>query len=418
MFRTYRDVYSVPGSRGFSAAGLLARLPMSMLGIGIVLLVEATRGSYGMAGSVAGVFGLTNAVAAPWVARLVDRFGQFRVMLPGIAVHLAGLSTLIVSAQQRAPAWLVYASAVVAAGTTGSLGSLVRARWSYVLAGREREHALLHTAYSLESVLDEVVYIVGPVLVTVLATSVWAPAGLITAGVAVGVGGVLFVLQRGTEPPPAPRVSREPGAPRARGLLSAPGFLVLLPAMTCTGSIFGSMEVVTVAFTDEQGEIGLSGAVLAVWAFGSLLAGLLYGSVQWTIPPGRRFLLAVLVLAVGISPVLLAGSVTQLAMVILLGGFAISPTIIAGNALVQDLVPAQRLTEGLTWVISAIGIGMSAGAAVAGAAVDRIGAQDAYLVPVGSGLLAAVIVLAGSRALIRPAPVAPGALSGASAAPR
>jgi MFS family permease len=416
VFGTYRDVYSVPGSLRFSAAGLLARLPMSMLGIGIVLLVQATYGSYGTAGSVAGVFGLTNAVAAPWIARLVDRFGQARVMVPGIGMHLIGLVVLIVGAQLKAAPALIYASAVVAAGTTGTLGSLVRARWSYVLAGSEREQARLHTAYSLESVLDEVVYIVGPVLVTVLATSVWPPAGLIAAAVAVGVGGLLFVLQRGTEPPPSP--GRPDSEPKGRGLLRGPGFLVLLPTMVCAGSIFGSMEVVTVAFTDEQGRIGLSGAVLAVWAFGSLLAGLLYGTVQWTIPPGRRFLLAVLVLAAGISPVLLAGSVAQLAMLIALGGFAISPTIIAGNALVQDLVPPQRLTEGLTWVISAIGIGMSGGAALAGAAVDRMGAQEAYLVPVSSGLLAAVIVLVGSRALVRSAPVAPAGVSEASAAPR
>lgn len=394
MFRTYRDVYSVPGSLRFSAAGLLARLPMSMLGIGIVLLVQAGRGSYALAGSVAGVFGLTNALAAPWVARLVDRFGQARVMLPGIAVHLAGLTTLILGVQLGAPTWAIYASAVVAAGTTGSLGSLVRARWSYALAGDEREHARLHTAYSLESVLDEVVYIVGPVLVTVLATSVWAPAGLITAGVAVGVGGVLLMLQRGTEPPASPGRTE-----RGDGLLRAPGFLILLPAMACTGSIFGSMEVATVAFTDEEGVIGVSGAVLAVWAFGSLLSGLAYGAVQWTIPPGRRFMLAVIVLAAGISPVLLAGSVTQLALLIGLGGFAISPTIIAGNALVQEFVPPQRLTEGLTWIVSAIGIGLSAGAALAGAVVDRFGAHAAYRVPVCSGLVAAVIVLAGARLL-------------------
>lgn len=399
MLRTYRDVLALPGALAFSSAGLLARLPISMLGIGIVLLIQGTRGSYALAGSVAGVFGVVNALANPAVGRAVDRFGQARIMLPGIGVHLLGLAGLILGVQLGAPATVVYAAAVVAAIPAGSLGSLVRARWSYVLAGREREEARRHTAYSLESVLDEVVYIVGPVLVTVLATAVWPPLGLVAAGVAVAVGGVLLMLQRATEPPPTlERIGR------GGGLLRAPGLLVLLPAMACAGSIFGSMEVVTVAFADEHAALGASGAVLAIWASGSLLAGLVYGSVQWRIPPGRRFVLAVLVLAAGISPVLLAGSMVQLAGLILLGGFAISPMIIAGNALVQELVPPARLTEGLTWVVSAIGVGMSIGAAAAGSAVDAAGAHRAYLVPVVSGLCAAAISLLGVRALRSPAP--------------
>jgi MFS family permease len=422
VFRTYRDVLATPGALAFSSAALLSRLPMSMLGIGIVLLIQATSGSYALAGWVAGVFGLVNAVAAPWVARAVDRFGQARVMLPGIGVHLIGLALLIVTAQADAPAWAIYLAAVIAAGPTGSLGSLVRARWSYVLAGHEREQALLHTAYSLESVLDEVVYIIGPVLVTVLATAVWPPAGLIAAALSVGIGGVLWMLQRRTEPPPSGW--RSGGG---SGLLRAPGMIVLMLAMAGTGLIFGSMEVLAVAFADEQGAISASGVVLAIWAAGSLVAGLGYGIVHWRMSHGRRFLLAVVVLAVGVGPVMLAQNLVQLGFLIFLAGVAISPMLIAGNGVVQELVEAERLTEGLTWIIAAIGIGMSAGAAIAGSAVDALGARRAFIVPVVSGLTAATIVLLGARWLRSPTPAGgggratgtpPGGVSGVSAAPR
>jgi MFS family permease len=374
---------------------------MSMLGIGIVLLVKSATGSYATAGAVAGVFGLTQAFAAPLVARAVDRFGQSRVMLPALALHLTGLALLLVSTEFNAPRWTVFAAAVVAGATMGPFGSMVRARWSYVLADVEPEdvrHGLLHTAYSLESVLDEVVYITGPLLVTTLAVRVSPVFGLIAAMLAVGLGGVLLMLQRRTEPRPS-------GArrPAGSGGLAAPGMIVLLLGMTCTGAIFGSVEVLAVAFADAQHALGAAGWVLACFALGSLLAGLAYGTVQWKLGAGRRFLVAVLLLAVGVSPVLLVQSLIQLAVVVFVAGFAISPMLIGGMGLVQELVSPTRLTEGLTWVASTIGIGVSAGSAIAGAAVDAVGAKQAFVVPVGAGALAAVIVLLGAHWL-RPTP--------------
>jgi MFS family permease len=395
IFRTYRSVLAMPGAAAFSAAGLLARLPLSMLGIGIVLLVQDARGSYAVAGATAGAFVLTSALTAPALSRAVDRFGQARVMLPALAVHLLGMALLLLAAHAGAPSGVVLLIAVAAGSGVGSLGSLVRARWSYVLGRRERVD-LLHTAYSLESVLDEVVFVSGPLLVTLLATRVSPTWAVLAAMVAAGTGGILLLLQHRTEPPPA-----SGGRTSGPGVLRAPGMVVLVLAMTCVGTIFGSVEVVTVAYADELGRLGQAGAVLAVFAFGSLLAGVAYGSVQWRASSGRRFLLGVLLLAAGVSLILPADGLGQLAAVVFVAGFAISPMLISGNGVVQDLVPAPRLTEGLTWVSSAIMGGVSAGAALGGRAVDSLGAQDAFAVPVGAGLTAAVIVLLGSRRLLR-----------------
>ena len=399
MFRTYRDVLSLPGARGFAAAGALARLPLSMLGIGLVLLVESTTGSYATAGAVAGVFGLTSAVASPLVSRAVDRFGQARVMLPAIALHVGGLILLLLCAQFDAPRWTVFAAAVIAGASIGSIGSLVRARWSFALAGHERESTLLHTAYSLESVIDEVVFVSGPLLVTFLATRLAPAYGIITAALAVGIGGTLLMLQRSTEPPPS-GLQHGPGA----GVLRAPGMVVLCLAMVCVGVIFGSMEVLAVAFADERHHLDRAGWVLAGFALGSLLAGLAYGSIQWQWPAGRRFRLGVVLLASGVVPLLFVQNLPQMAGVVFIAGFAISPMLISGNALVQELVDPTRLTEGLTWTVSGIGVGVSAGAAISGAAVDAAGAQRAFAVPVSAGVLAAVLVLLCSRWLrpVRP----------------
>ena len=392
MFRTYRDVLSVPGAARFTAAGALGRLPMSMLGIGIVLLVESTTGSYAAAGTVAGAFGLTQAFASPLVARSIDRFGQHRVMPTAIAVHVTGLLLLLLGAELDAPRWIVLGAAVIAGAPIGSLGSLTRARWSFVLTGHEREPALLHTAYSVESILDEVVFITGPLLVTLLATRFSPAFGLIAAMLAVTVGGTLLVLQRGTEPIPS-GIRQRSGS----GVLRAPGMIILVLGMGCTGGIFGSVEVIVVAFADRRGALASAGSVLAAFALGSLLAGLVYGGIQWKLPAGRRFLVAVLVLAVGVSPLPFVRNLPELAAVVFLAGFAISPMVISGMGVVQELVAPARLTEGITWVSSSIGIGISAGSALAGTAVDAIGPRHAFVVPVAAGALAAVIVLVGAR---------------------
>jgi MFS family permease len=392
VFRTYRDVLSLPGARGFSAAGALARLPLSMLGIGLVLLIQATTGSYATAGAVAGVFGVTSSLASPWVSRAVDRFGQARVMLPAIALHVIGLILVLVCAQLDSPQWTIFVAVVIAGASIGSIGALVRARWSFALAGHEREATLLHTAYSLESVIDEVVFVSGPLLVTILATR-FAPAfGIIASALAVGLGGTALMLQRGTEPPPS-GLAHQPGG----GVLRAPGMVVLCLAMVCVGVIFGAMEVLAVAFADERHHLDRAGWVLAGFAFGSLLAGLAYGSVQWAWPAGRRFRLGVVLLAAGVVPILFVQNLPQLGGVVFVAGFAISPMLISGNALAKELVDPTRLTEGLTWMGSGIGIGVSIGAAISGAVVDATDAETGFTVPVSAGVLAAVLVLACSR---------------------
>jgi MFS family permease len=399
MIRPYREVLALPGALTFSAAGFLARMPISMLGIGIVLLVASRTGSYGVAGAVAATFGIVAAVAAPVLARLVDRLGQARVVRPAVCLNAVGLALLVLAAETGAPTWTLFAAAALAGASAMSVGALVRARWSFLIpAGAPR----LHTAYSLESVLDELIFVVGPVVVTLLATRVAPPAGLVAATTAALVGGLMFAAQRRTEPPAAP------GRPAAGGaVLRIPGMVVLSASFVGVGVLFGSVEVTTVAFTEERGVPAAAGLVLASFALGSLIAGLGYGAIHWRTPPGRRYLFGVALLSVGVVPVALVTSVPALVVVMFLAGFAISPMIIAGNALVQDIVPARRLTEGLTWVSTAIGLGTAVGAAVSGATIDAYGAHRAFLVTVAAGLLATATALVGARWLRPPAPVAP-----------
>ncbi|MCU1432249.1 MAG: major facilitator superfamily 1 [Actinotalea sp.] len=391
MLQPYREVLSRPGAAAFSAAGALARLPMSMVGIGIVLMVSEIYGSYGLAGRVSAVYVVLHAVCSPQIARLVDRVGQARVMRPAIAVTAVALAAVIVVATLRWSPVLLYAAAAVTGAAMGSVGALVRARWSHVLD--DARH--VHTAYSLESAVDELVFIVGPVLATVLATGVHPAAGLVVPLVALVVGGLLFFAQRSTEPPPRPR---EPGV-HHRHVMRSGGMVVIALVFVGTGAIFGATDVATVAFAEEQGRKPLAGAILAVFALGSLLAGLGYGARHWVSPLWKRFAIGMVALAVGVSLFFFVTGLAMLAAVMFVTGFAIAPTLINGNGLVQQLVPKEQLTEGLTWVGTSLGFGVSIGSSVAGAAIDRSGSHGGFLVVVLSAAGSVLATLVSIRTL-------------------
>lgn len=364
MLRPYREVLARPGALAFSSAGVLARLPMSMVGIAIVLAVPEVYGSYGLAGQITAVYVIVHSIAAPLLAHLVDRHGQARVMMPALRVAGLGIIGIVVAIATAAhPAW-VFAGAVVAGASIGSVGALVRARWSYVL----RDPAEIHTAYSLESALDELVFVVGPVVATVLATSVAPTAGLWLPAAAVLVGGWLLLSQKATEPP---IVRREPGT-QGGSILRSGGMVVLTLVFAAVGSIFGATDVATVAFAEEQGSKGAAGAVLAVFALGSMLSGLGYGLRHWRSALWKRFAIGVVALAAGVSLFFVVSSLPMLAAVMFVTGFTIAPTIVNGNGLVTSLVRKDQLTTGLAWVGTALGVGVSIGSAAAGQVIgDR-----------------------------------------------
>lgn len=391
MLQPYRDVLARPGALAFSAAGVLARLPMSMVGIAVVLAVSEIYGSYGLAGQITAVYVIVHSVCAPFLARLVDRHGQARVMRPAILVATAGMCGFIVAIRTAAPTGWLFVAAVVTGASIGSIGALVRARWTNLL----HDPKAIHTAYSLESALDELVFVVGPIVATVLATSVAPTAGLWVPAVAVLVGGLLLFAQRATEPP---ITRRAPGA-RGGSLLRSGGMIVLTVVFVGMGAIFGATDVSTVAFAEEQGAKSSAGTVLAVFALGSMLSGLAYGSRHWVSPLWRRFVIGVLGLGVGVSLFFLVTSLPMLAGVMFVTGFSIAPTLINGNGLVQELVPRDQLTEGLAWVGTALGIGVSIGAWAAGVVIDQVGSHGGFLVVIASAGLAVVATLVAAPTL-------------------
>ncbi len=392
MLRPYRDLLSTPGGLAFSAAGFVARMPISMVGLGVVLLVAGRTGRYGVAGALSATIALLAAVAAPPIARLVDRLGQRAVLVPVVALNATCLLALVVVVSVDAPTWSWFVMAVAGGLTSPSLGSMVRARWSHVLGPDAR----LQTAYSFESVLDELIFIVGPLLVTLLATRVADQAGVLAAVALLVAGTAIFVANRATEPPAAAAHDQRVPSP-----LRAPGMWVLVLTMGFIGGVFGGVEISTVAFADQDGQATLAGPLLACYAAGSMVAGLAYGAIQWRVPVVRRFLVGTGVMTVTVAALPFVAHPAVLAPCLFVAGLGIAPTLISGLSLVERMVSARSLTEGLTWATTGIVVGFAAASSLSGWLVDEVDAQRAFTVGVSSGAAAVLVAALGYRLLHR-----------------
>ncbi len=390
MLTPYRSVFSAPGAKAFCVAGLMSRLPMSTVSLGIVLLVSRRTGSYSAAGVLSAAYMVAAAASSPVMARLIDRVGQRRVLLPASLGFGFAIVAMMAAIELDLPVPVPHLFAVVGGVLFPPVGACIRARWTHVLETGPQ----LHTAFSFEAVVDELVFMVGPVLVAVLATQVHELAGLTVVVVLAVSGGCWLATLRATEPPATAMLGARRDAEPLRWTWLAP----MVVTAACLGSLFGATEVVTVAFAREQDHVALTGVLLAVWASGSLIAGLVTGALRWRSSVQTRYRLGALGMAAAMWPLPFVGNVSALAAALFLGGFAVSPTLVASMTLIEVNVPAGRLTEGITWLSSGIGLGIAPGAAVAGHLVDGYGASTAYWVPVVSGIGAAAVAWStGSR---------------------
>lgn len=390
------DVLRRPGAWQFSLAGLVARLPLSMISIGLVLLVESERGSYTLAGAVTATTAVAEALGQPLVARWVDRYGQRRIITPVLAAHAVLVPLVVGVAVSDLPAFWLFPLAAAAGATFPPVGSLVRARWNALLG----EGPLLRTAFSLESVGDEVVFVIGPPLITLAALALGAPIAVVGTLLFLVPGTAALLAQRRTEP------SIQSHHEHATGILRNAGLPAVIAVMFCLGGLFGAVEVATIATADLAGRPGAAGAVLAAYAFGSLVAGVAYGQLHLATPISRQFSWAISTMAVtSLLLVPASASLTWLAVATFIAGAAISPSLITGFGLAVAVVPANAVTQGLTWASSGLVLGFATASAVTGAVVDLQGTRAAFVVAVVSAV-AGALTAAGSRRRIAAATAA------------
>jgi MFS family permease len=394
----YLHVLRTPHAVPMVVAAFIGRLPLSMVGLGSVLLVQSETGSYGLGGAVAAAGAVATAVAGPVIGRLADTHAQRRVLLAVLAVFVGSGIAFLFAVRDGWPLWTVFLSAAVAGATIPPVSSMIRVRWTHLLRGTPS----LPTALAMESVVDEFVFIVGPVLVTFLSTTGHTTSGVVTAFALAAVGSLLFAAQRRTEPPPAEHGQRHgPTAMRSRGLR------VLFVVGLAVGAVLGTLEIALVAFADERDAWSLSGLLIAALAAGSMVSGIGWGAVHWRVPLRRRLAAALAVLTVLTGPLLLVGSVWLMVPFVLVAGVAVSPSLISAFTLAELLVPRAAVTEAFTWIGTALALGVAVGASVAGKTVDVAGANAAFLVATVAAAAATAVVALGQAHLHVPAERAP-----------
>ncbi len=408
----YAEIFAIPRAWRFSLAGIIARMPMSMYGLGTVLLISAVNGRYGLAGSVSAAGSIGFAVCAPQLGRLTDRLGQHRVLIPVsvlFALSVAGLSAAVAL---RAPDWTLFACGIVGGATMPQTGPMARARWSALLAGSSR----LHTAFSVESVADELCFVIGPAAVTLLATQLYPAAGVGTAALFALTGSLWFASQRSTEPPvvavhagPAPSGPAASGGrarpaqvrPARRARLAAPSLIVLIPVYLFIGAMFVAIDLSTVDFATRAGHRPLAGFILGCYALGSATGGLWYGSRNWHAPASRRLAVTLSLTVAGVCTFWAMPNLIVLAPVIYLCGLTIAPTLIAGYSVLESTALPGRATEAMSWMSTAIAVGLAISSTAVGFILDAFGPRWGYAFAAAAGVTATLIYLAGVRRMAR-----------------
>ncbi|MFE1789579.1 MFS transporter [Streptomyces sp. NPDC059525] len=371
------------------AGTLLGRLPNATAAIAIVLFIRSEGGSYSLAGALAAAYGLANAVGQPLLGRAVDLYGQPRVQLPAALVSALGMVWLAAAGTGSMAA--AYAAVLVSGLFTPPLEGGLRALWPTVLGGREER---VHAAYAMDAVAQEIMYTVGPLLVT-LCVALWSPGAALLVLNGVGLVGVLMVVL--SEPSrtwrSAPREAHWLGALRSRGLLA------LLGAFFFVGMALGSIAVAAVAYSDDHGGQAVYGWLMAAVGLGALAGGVCYGARQWAGAPERRLRLLVGLLAVGYLPLMLSvGPVAMTALAAVAGVF-LAPSLACAFIVVDRHAPAGTVTEAFSWLVTFFGVGAAIGTAAAGPAVELGGTTAGFAVAGGAGVAALLVLTATQRVL-------------------
>jgi len=398
----YRDLLRTPGALVFFIATIIGRIPMPMRPLGTILMIEELTGSYGLAGSVGAATTLVAAMASPRLGALTDRYGDRPVLLWTLLAHTVGIAGLILAVYVGLPAFLYFGFSAIIGLSTMPFPSLSRARWATTLG----PGPALEKAYALESIATEIGFILGPIIVVPLAIGVFPSAGLLAVILFVAIASVTLAMQprHAEHETRAAGVGRGGGAEDDRSVIGNRGVQILVTSLFSLGVIFGAVELMIVAFAEEQGSPGAASYLAATFAFGSMVAAIITGSRGWSTPPQRRFVISSVALTFTTIPILLANSIPFMAVAVFLTGLGIAPTMIAANTVVEGLAARRRLNEAFAWLGSAIASGVAIGSIISGIVIDAFGTRGGQAVGVVAGGIAMVVVLAGANRLRRRSP--------------
>jgi hypothetical protein len=360
----------------------IGRLPIASLSLATLLLVRAETGSFAVAGVVEACIALATAVSLPVQGRLVDRFGQTRILLPMAAANPLALTSLVLAAKSGAGAGALGAIGVGCGATVPALSACMRTLWASLVP----DAALRQSAFAFDAVLLETAFILGPLL-TAAVVSAASPALAVGVNASLTVAGALtFALSRASR-----GWQGAPGSGDWAGPLASARVRLLVAVQVPLGIAIGAMEVATIAFCTQEGTPGTAGALIAVQAAASLAGGLWYGSRTHRSSAAERYPRLLAGIALAFAPLLLMSSIPGAFPLMTLSGFVFAPSGAVVYMLIDELTPSGTVTESSSWMSTAIVTGVAAGNAIAGAVVGGGHAQRGFAAAVAAAAFAAAL---------------------------
>ena len=384
-------VLSTPRAKALLGSSILARLPLAMFSLALLVHAQRLTGSFAVAGMVSGAYAIAGAVSAPLLGRLVDRGGQTKVLVSG-----ATLTALVLITTALLPSGAPPLLLVALAGATGAATPPLAACVRTLLPGIVSNADELPGVFALESTVLELTFILGPPLALGLGALWSTRAALVLAGLVMLVSTLAFAAQ-----PASRRWQPDPAATRPRGgSLRSPAIRALVLILLGTGAVFGATDVGVTAAAASLGSTAAAGPLLGLWGLGSLLGGIVTTRLGGGAQRSRGLVILLAALAVGHGALLLTtGSVPALGAVILLAGATIAPTVSSIYAMLDRAAPTGTRTEAFSWLLTASSSGAAAGAAGAGALAQSDGAPAAFAFALAAGGLALIVAISGSHSL-------------------
>ena len=350
-------------------------MPIAMDTIAIILFVHSVDKRYSIAGALTGVAALTTVISIPLWAKAADRLGQRRVLLTAVPIRVSAFIVFILLVKNGAPVWSWFVAIFVAESASLSIGSMTRRRWMNMIP--EKESDLLSTSYVFESFLDEIIYILGPVITTAVVTAIAPVAGIILGIVFLLIGAPLIAFHRMSDPGIHPQ---EPGV-KAKSVMRNKKLQAIAIPLTIAGGSFSATNISVVAFTDERGAKAAAGILLGVWALGGAVSAFINGAIRWKISHGSRYLgyLTGMTLVAFSFPFI--SNMYLLGLALFLQGLCIAPLLPNGLSLITKSIPASQMTQAISLATAGIPLTGALASFVSGQLIDNYGARAGLWLP-------------------------------------
>lgn len=380
MSSQYKKIFQAKGTLGFSLSGFIARMPNSMIFISLTLMLNSLGFSYSEASYVTTTYIAVSALLSPHISRLADRYGQNLVVIICTTISIIALLLLLIFSYLKAPLTILIILAFFS-GFSPNFGALVRTRWSRLYSGSN----YIRTAFAFESIIDEIVFMIGPIIAIAATTNIAPQAGVLAALMFLTIGSISFSLQKSTAP--KPNVSYQ-----SKSAIRYLSIVILVCILFVFGAIYGVAELSIIAYCKEINKTSWASIPLILYALASFTTGYIYGAkkqIKYSLP--TQLLFSIIFTALATLPFLIITNFSFLCFAAFCTGATCAPTLIIAVALVEDIIPEKKLTEGISWIISGLNLGTSLGYAAVSPLLDNYGSSKGFTIVTVAGFLSLLI---------------------------